>query len=1185
MKLARLAGLAFVVTAGIAFGSCCLWAQNATTGAISGTVTDSTGAVIVDADIQAVDRDTGQVARTVTTGKSGIFTVTLLPPGTYSINVKAQGFGQAQIEQLKVRVTETTNITIELKPQTSQEKVQVSAEVIGVNTENSTTGRAIEQEVIRQLPLATQNFQQLLTLSAGAQSSLNNAEQLGRGDVRIFVNGQREDNNNYLIEGITATDYNVAELTNTPLPSPDVVQEFKVQTSLYDASQGRNGGGVVNAILRSGTNQWHGDVFEFFRNDALNANDFFLIRADQKRPSLRQNIFGGSLGGPLGSNGLFGYIFGNYQGTRQSTGIDAGTLISTVLPILPSDRSAANLSQTFFGNSTTNIDPVVLKLLNAKGDQFCSGASGFLIPSIPGTPGVNPDGSLASGPFTCSHPGTFSDNQFTLAWDRDFNEHKDKVAVRFFFSNADSFKPFGAGGLQASLGGSISPTDLNFPYDLPVHGRFLTIPWTHVFSGTKVNEFRIGFVRINNQANNINPITTSDLGINRPTNNVSQSIYKFTLASSGFQIGPTPGANQSQAQNNLVFQDTFSWVHGKHQWRFGGEFDPIFIFKEFPQVFNGQFFFANTPASGTTPALTDFQNFLLGAPSFNFGGGGVYNHAYRENNFGFFVQDDYKARKDLTLNLGLRVELNQAAYDRDCHIDNVFANLLLQGINPFVYPSCVANLGIGLTGTLNKTAHINEYSTGLGPRVGFAYDLFGHHTTSIRGGYGIFFAREDIGSVDQNSFNPPFIPVVANPGAPGNLANFYAPTQPPAPPNPNTLPPGGVISAAFIPVLSQLQGFVTAGGTPTTDTSQFPVYSNNMVDLIALQVQPHFVTPNTQQWNLNIQRQLPLQFVLEVGYNGAHDVHLRELRDSLQSLIATPQSPLVVPGATQKFTITTTTLANALARSLYQGVNGYGDFFDVANDAYSHYNGLNVTLSRHSAGGYLQAAYTFSRTTDATSTGNTAFNTAYNDQSSLDDSRGLADFDRTHRLAISYLYGLPFSSREPGVKGWLLGGWAVSGITIFQSGTPFSILDSGAGSAYAAPTTIVTGASLKPGSTLASGLTSGSVESRLNGYVNIKAFVPAPVIGSDGLATGFGDLGRNIYRGPFQQNWDFSLIKNLRFKERYDVRFAADFFNIFNHPVFANPAFTDVESPPNFGDITSTTNNPRIIQFSLKLAF
>ena len=253
----------------------------------------------------------------MTAGANGNFTATLLPPGNYTVLATAPGFGETRAAAIAVRVTETTAINITLQPSGVSEKVEVSAQVVSVNTENATTGQTIEEGVVTGLPLATQNFQQLLTLSTGASSSLNNSEQLGRGNVRINVNGQREDNNNYLIEGVSATDYNIGELTNTPLPSPDVVQEFKVQTSLYDASQGRNGGGMVNAVLRSGTNEWHGDAFEFFRNNVLNANDFFLNRAVQPRPVLKQNIFGGSIGGPLGSEGKFGYIFGNYQGTIE----------------------------------------------------------------------------------------------------------------------------------------------------------------------------------------------------------------------------------------------------------------------------------------------------------------------------------------------------------------------------------------------------------------------------------------------------------------------------------------------------------------------------------------------------------------------------------------------------------------------------------------------------------------------------------------------------------------------------------------------------------------------------------------------------------------------------------------------------------------------------------------------------
>ena len=232
------------------------YGQGGATGAISGVVVDSSGAAVSDAEVQIVDVRTDLLARKVPTNGDGAFTVTLLPPGTYYVVVNKSGFAQAKAEGIEARVTETTRVTISLKPGSVTEKVEISAQVTSVETSNAVTGESIGSSTVRTLPLATQNFQQLLTLSSGAQSDLNNSTQLGRGDVRMIVNGQREDNNNYLIEGISATDYNVAELTNTPLPNADVIQEFKVQTSLYDASQGRNGGGNINAVLKSGSNNF-----------------------------------------------------------------------------------------------------------------------------------------------------------------------------------------------------------------------------------------------------------------------------------------------------------------------------------------------------------------------------------------------------------------------------------------------------------------------------------------------------------------------------------------------------------------------------------------------------------------------------------------------------------------------------------------------------------------------------------------------------------------------------------------------------------------------------------------------------------------------------------------------------------------------------------------------------------------
>jgi len=264
-----------------------------------------------------------------------------------------------------------------------------------------------------------------------------------------------------------------------------------------------------------------------------------------------------------------------------------------------------------------------------------------------------------------------------------------------------------------------------------------------------------------------------------------------------------------------------------------------------------------------------------------------------------------------------------------------------------------------------------------------------------------------------------------------------------------------------------------------------------------------------------------------------------------------------------------------------------------AGDAYSHYHALQSTLSRRWGAGYFQAAYTFARSTDATSSGNTAFNTAFNDEATLAASRGLSDFDRPQRLVVSYRYELPFYRAATGAKGTLLQGWAVSGISIFQSGTPFSVIDSGAGSAFIVPGfTTTLGAELAPGGTIGSGLTSGSIRQRLNGYLNMSNFTTAPLlypaqcaVDPNFCGTNFGNLGRNIYRGPFQQNWDFSLIKNFSLTERQTLRFTTDFFNIWNHANFDSPAETDVENPATFGKITQTVGTPRLIQFSLRYAF
>jgi hypothetical protein len=480
----------------------------------------------------------------------------------------------------------------------------------------------------------------------------------------------------------------------------------------------------------------------------------------------------------------------------------------------------------------------------------------------------------------------------------------------------------------------------------------------------------------------------------------------------------------------------------------------------------------------------------------------------------------------------------------------------------------------GLEGTASPTTTRNGYASNWGPRIGFSWDVLGRQKTVVRGGYGIYYEREDNGAVDNLGFTSPFLAGSFGPGAPDSLANL---------PAFSILPPAGVISPDFVPSLSHFLGFVDQNGNPTNDTTQTPVFDGNSIFLIALQTPQHYVLPNVQQWNLTVQHELPGKLVMELGYVGTKGTHLRETRTTIQPFIVSPQSPIILTAQDgTQYTITQNTVANAPARSRVLGLGPAGMQF-FGNDADSHYHSLQATLSRRIKHLYFQAAYTYSKSMDDNSSDNTSFNTAVNDQTDLRASRGLSDFDRTHRFVVSYAYDLPFFEHASGFTHTALGAWQISGFTTFQSGGPFSVVDSAGATCFTPIGPDQSLASLAPGATLADGLTHGSIESRLDHYLNQSAFVPAPVLGPDGC-TGYGSLRRNVYRGPYEQNWDFAAGKTFNITESQKLLFRSEFFNIWNHASFANPAFIDV-SGPNFGAIQSTVGTPRVIQFSLRYSF
>jgi hypothetical protein len=1176
MRVIRSLAVLFVAVVSLAS---LMFAQGGATGAISGVVQDSSGAVIANARVSVTSEATGEVLRQLKTDASGLFNALLLPAGNYTVQVNATGFPDTKLPGVTVRITETTRITASLKLSAVKEVVEVESMAEQVDTTDATTGESISSTTVNTLPLATRNFQQLLDLSAGASASLNNAAALGRGDVRIDVNGGREDNNNYLIDGISASDYSFGELTYTPVPNPDSIAEFKVGTSLYDATQGRNGGGNINAILKSGSNSFHGDVWEYFRNSALDADDFFLGAFD-----LKQNIFGGDFGGPVVPGGKLGFFYVNYQGTRQRSGDSLGTYISGApLPALPQARDCATLVSTFFPGGlppyATNpadcgLDPVAFNLLNVPGTQFGAGTGGgWLIPSI------------ASGSsLTISSPGRYRDDQFTANWDKDFNNGKDRFSERFFWSDAETYQPFGADNLQVQTGYPAIDTNLNFPLDIPLRGRFGSVSETHTFTNTLINEFRFGVNVISDALTNVSIPGTSpaDLGIS--SNNPQPNMYRFELT--GFQIGTFPNQPQSALADSFVYLDTVSWSHGHHSFRFGGEVDRTSDRRVLAVLSNPLllFFPGGTDASGNP--LNAFQNFLLGQPAVGEGGSGADNHDYHIPAYALFAQDDWRVTPTLTLNLGVRVELVGAAEDNLCHLGNTIPQDANAPIGqPYVWPKCVDKFGLaGLTGTLNSAALNNEFATVPEPRIGFAYDVDGKHDTVIRAGYGIYSVREDIGGVDNLAFAPPFYPLAFPSGSYASLATLYSPGGVPL------LPPlGSAPQAGFVPTPSFFQGF---GGGPTTGAAQF---SGTAADFFAPAVPLHWVSPTTQQWNLSVQRQLGGNWVLEVGYVGTKGTRLRSTFDPDQPALASPANPITLTAQNgTQYTITQNTTTNAQARAPFLAI-APADFEAFSPNSDSNYDGLQVTVSHHfSKGLYFQSAYTWSRSIDDVSTASVAFLTRVNNQLSGADSRGLSDFDHRQRSVTSFNYALPFYTGRHDLMGYALGNWEVNSVIVAQSGAPITIQDSAAGTDYNMTTPQLVTADFAPGFNCNNALNSGGLASKIANWVNPAAYETVaaggsyPAVNSADGSTGFGDSPRNCIIGPKQVNVDFTLGKAFKFGERQNLHFRAEFFNLFNHPSFQNPlnfGYADVQQGPNIAKITQTVGTPRLVQFSLKYAF
>jgi hypothetical protein len=1137
-------------------------AQTAGTGALSGTVTDQSGSSIAGAQVKVTSEASGEV-RTVTTNATGAFIVPLLLPGTYRVEVSQTGFRSVTVPHVQITVTETNALTLRLEVGQIAETVVVEAQVAQLQTESSTLGRVTSSEQVESLPLAMRNFTQIIALNPGVSAEISNAGELGRGgggnnqDPTVSAGNWASDNN-FQMNGVGVNDIQQSGYfsAGVAIPNPDTIQEFKVQTGQYDASYGRNAGANVDVVTKGGTNAYHGAAWEYFRNNDMNANTFFLNAHGQPRAILKQNQFGGDFGGPIKKDKL--QFFTSYQGTRQRNGLDLNCSSNLSEAPLTNDRSAAALgalwaahpdAQTAIGGvqvapNGSNINPTALALLNTK---LPNGS--YLIPTPQSINSNLPFDAQGSAAFSQACP--FTEDQFMTNADYEMSP-KSKLSGRFFFANSGITYTLPETNLTA--GGSPPGAPVNLTQDF----RNFSLTHTYIISPTLLNEAEVAYHRIfATFAQAIPGFTWSQVGVNViPADNDIPAVAIDYPSSSGLGLGGN-GQNVQIAENTYTFQDSVSWTHGKHNFRFGAGLSREQNNQVGFHYLAGEAFLtwsdfmiglpAGSAASGGNGSPTGFSNVIASLDLL-----GLFDRAYRDWEIWSYAQDDFKVTKHLTLNLGLRYDHigdfgdalgRNSGFDASLAIPNPPAAGTLAGTT--VPNNYVGTIPAGVKQLNNDFGLNGDGQNTWNPRIGFAYQLpFNHWTQDrvvIRGGYGVYHSR---------STGQPFLQLISAPPY-GQFRIFSATSAGPFSEQ-QPLPLSSPAFPTFIPY------------SPTT--------SNAITTF-----DPVFRPPIVQEYSLGTQTQITPSLVLEVGYSGARGLHLIDFRSINQANLASASDP--IRGET------TNTLANLALRVPYEGFSPYS-MTQIESDGASWYNALLVSLNkRFSHGLQAQVSYTFAKdlsTTFGSTTGPNGGQVTGN-QNSLASGYGPDNFVRPQRLVINYSYQLPKPHWNSAFAQQALGGWSVQGVTVYQTGHYLTVTYSNQASAYG---TTTDRAELKGTCTPGQYVNSGSVTSKLSDYINSNCFTTPPVIGSDGVATGFGNTGVGILRGPSELNFDFSLFKEFpihKIRDSANLQFRAEFFNVFNHPLFQDPDsnFGD----PTFGAITNTYGNPRVIQLALKLSF
>lgn len=1159
-------------------------------GTIVGEVKDSSGATVPGATVTAIETDRGGKLSTAS-DEQGNYVFSALRIGRYKITVAKQGFKTVESGPYALNVQDRLSVNLTLIPGAVTETVEVNAQGVQLQTESSDLGQVVDAKRIVTLPLNGRNYAQLAQLGAGVAPSEPGSRV--SSSFGFSANGARALQNNFLLDGVD-NNANLGDVLNESAyviqPSVDAIEEFKVQTNSYSAEFGRGNGAILNAVIKSGTNKFHGDVYDFFRNDGLDAANSTLKAQGFGREAYKQNQFGVTFGGPIRHDRTFFFV--DYEGLRVHQGVILNGTIPTQnmiggdfssfltsTPAMAADVNGNSTGQTALdcnGNPT-----FVGELFNARLTQastrnangFCgvpiTGASGQLN-VFGGNTAIDPLAAKLAALYPSPNASTNGFNYLAVPLEQTTRNNFD-VRVDHKFTDADqSFyrfsyedqprtipAPFG----NALDGGSFFSGDEENSY------RSLAISETHLFNPTSLNEFRFGYNRINSRRlqENANTDVSGQLGFpGVPFSPGNGGLPTITFSDgSSIPIGSSGFLPSVEKQNSFVFTDNLNKVVGAHALKFGGEvrLEQFTIFQ--PSQSRGAMNFGTEFTSNPGAIASDgvgnaFATFLLGIPD----GGSIVNlHDidYRRQIYAVYAQDDWKVSKRLTLNLGLRYEIFSTVkehHNLQGTFDFASGTLIVpKGTNVALTPTLAGIIPISATGSPGLISpDLNNFA----PRVGLAYKIT--DKLVLRAGYGIFYGGQENGPFSNPSpgFNPPFFVT----------QSFNTPcTQGIA--NPAVLD-------CSIPGLNQL-----AQGFP----------ANSLMDPntpILYSLSPKLRTPYNQQWHLGFQYELAANTVLDISYGGSRGLKLYTFYNGNQAVPATdPQFATLCNDPTQNPPVTPLSCPTAPRRPFPAVDSSIATF---RSDGISNYNSLQVRLERQfSHGLQFEASYTYAHALDDASSASlgSANQGDFRLQTDPRAEYGNADFDVRHRFVLSSIYELPFGkgkwigTNASGWKNQAIGGWQVATIVTASTGNWYT------------PTDISANVSTSDcGGTVAISCIRPNLVGNVNGtpcvagtLFNTCALVSDTVVGT------FGNAGRNIIRGPGFQNWDISIFKMFPIREEMHVEFRAEFFNAFNHanPEFTNPETIVENTSTELGSSTygfaAYTRPPRQLQFALKFYF